>query len=157
VNLVIDSAQHELVITTKMFNDASLARRIVWRAQEGVDVYIATQSSKMSAKVRTILAEGGVEFVDDVFGGLHGNAAVADGKLGYFGTGHMSQRAMGNPRWRSSRELGALVDGEHAMRIRDEIRSFTAHMPVRPALPRVRTNAPAGAEAFANTAGSASD
>jgi phosphatidylserine/phosphatidylglycerophosphate/cardiolipin synthase-like enzyme len=129
VNLVIDSAQHELVIATKMFNDADLARRIARRAQEGVDVFVATQSAKMSGKVRAILADSNVRVVDDVLSMLHGNAAVADGQLGYFGTGHLSQRAMGDPRWRASREIGALVEGEHAVTIRDAIRDFSKEMP----------------------------
>lgn len=129
VNLVIDSAKDELVIATKMFNDADLARRIARRAQEGVDVFVATQSSKMSGKVRRILAGSDVTVVDDVLSMLHGNAAVADGRLGYFGTGHLSQRAMGNPAWRASREIGALVEGEHAANIREAVREFSREMP----------------------------
>lgn len=126
----IDSAERELVVSSKAFTDARLAARLVQRSQEGVDVYIATQSEKMSKRVRKILAAGGVPWVDDTSKQLHGNAAVADGRLAVFGSAHMSERAMvRSSAWvRNSRELGAMVDGEDALRLRDEIRSFTEHM-----------------------------
>jgi hypothetical protein len=129
VKHVIDNANEELVLVTKAITDEKLARRIVARAQEGVDVYIATHTSNMSKRVRKIFEKGGVSWVDDPAGLIHGNAAVADGQLGYFGSGHFTGRAMvRNAGVRSSRELGALVGGEHARAIRDEILDFTRDM-----------------------------
>jgi phosphatidylserine/phosphatidylglycerophosphate/cardiolipin synthase-like enzyme len=131
VEALIRGANDELVIVTKAFTDKRLARMIVAKAHEGVRVHLATQSEKMWPRVRQILDEGGVQFYDDVFGATHGNAVIADGTVGYFGSAHFTPRAMvrDTGAYRSSRELGAIVRGEHAATIRQEILDVTGSMP----------------------------
>ncbi|MCW2923151.1 MAG: hypothetical protein JWM98_555, partial [Thermoleophilia bacterium] len=82
---MVRTAEHRVVVSTKIMDDTRMKKRVADAAARGVDV----------------------AFTDIRSMGMHGNLVVADNSV-YFGTAHMSSRSLGDMRYayRQSRELG---------------------------------------------------
>ncbi|MCW2925684.1 MAG: hypothetical protein JWM98_3088, partial [Thermoleophilia bacterium] len=82
---MVRTAEHRVVVSTKIMDDTRMKKLVADAAARGVDV----------------------AFTDIRSMGMHGNLVVADDSV-YFGTAHMSSRSLGDMRYayRQSRELG---------------------------------------------------
>lgn len=118
---VIDTAKHELVVSFKIVESVDLVNRLSAAAARGVKVTLLTHPSKMTPEAAAALSPD-IHLAADTEGVLHANMLVADRKVGIFGSAHAKRRALGEPSWRQSREMGFVIDDEDVLaQMRDAI------------------------------------
>ncbi|MCW2926679.1 MAG: PLD-like domain [Thermoleophilia bacterium] len=101
VHDMIKSAKHDIVISTKIFNDPTVRAAVKAAEARGVRV----------------------RFTDIRANDMHANVLIAD-DMTYMGTAHFSPRGMGDMRmaYRKSRESGLVVrDAEYATKLRTHL------------------------------------